>query len=121
MSLELAKRLGARRLMLGAPVRRIFHSGKGVRLVTDRGTVQAKHVIVAVPPTLAGRIDYEPGLPALRDQLTQRIPQGSAIKCQAIYAEPFWRKDGLSGQVVERPGRRSRSRSTTRRRAARPA
>ncbi len=104
VSLELAKRLGARRLVLGAPVRRIFHSGKDVRLVTDRGTVQAKHVIVAVPPTLAGRIDYEPGLPALRDQLTQRVPQGSAIKCQAIYSEPFWRKNGLSGQVVSDQG-----------------
>jgi monoamine oxidase len=104
VSLELAKRLGARRLMLGAPVRRIAHSGKGVRLVTDRGSVVAKHVIVAVPPTLAGRIDYEPGLPALRDQLTQRIPQGSSIKCQAIYSEPFWRKDGLSGQVNSNEG-----------------
>jgi monoamine oxidase len=25
---------------------------------------------------------------------------GSVIKCQAVYAEPFWRNDGLSGQAT---------------------
>jgi monoamine oxidase len=104
ISLELAKRLGSRRILLNAPVSRIVHSARGVRLFAGDQQVSAKHVIVAVPPTLAGRIDYDPGLPALRDQLTQRIPQGSAIKCQAIYSEPFWRKDGLSGQVVSDTG-----------------
>jgi monoamine oxidase len=104
VSLELAKRLGASRLMLGAPVSRIVHSSKGVRVHAGGAEISAKQVIVAVPPTLAGRIDYEPGLPALRDQLTQRIPQGSAIKCQAIYSEPWWRKEGLSGQVISDQG-----------------
>jgi monoamine oxidase len=52
---------------------------------------------VAIAPTLAGRIDYAPALPALRDQLTQRVPQGSVIKVEAVYPEPFWRAQGLSG------------------------
>ena len=30
------------------------------------------------------------------------MPQGSAIKCQAVYDRPFWRDDGLTGQVAER-------------------
>ncbi|HET7690049.1 MAG TPA: FAD-dependent oxidoreductase, partial [Nocardioidaceae bacterium] len=58
----------------------------------------------AVPPTLAGRIDYEPPLPAARDQLTQRVPQGSSIKCLAVYETPFWRTDGLSGLVLDCDG-----------------
>ncbi len=54
-------------------------------------------MIVAVAPMLAGRIDYDPALPVLRDGLTQRMPQGSAIKYEAVYAKPFWRSAGLSG------------------------
>ena len=44
--------------------------------------------------------------PAPRDQLTQRVPMGSVIKCMAIYDEPFWREDGLSGHGDQpaRPG-----------------
>jgi len=67
-------------------------------------TVRASRVIVAIPPTLAGRIDYDPVLPAARDQLTQRMPQGSVIKCLAVYSEPFWRREGLTGQSLSSDG-----------------
>jgi monoamine oxidase len=66
--------------------------------------VRAQRAILALPPTLAGRIDYDPPLPALRDQLTQRMPQGSVIKAMAIYEEPFWRQEGLSGQATSDVG-----------------
>ena len=56
--------------------------------------------MIAVPPTLAGRIDYRPAMPARRDQLTQRMPAGAVIKCLAVYDHPFWRDDGLNGQVA---------------------
>ena len=29
---------------------------------------------------------------------------GSVIKCMAVYEEPFWREDGLTGQAVSLPG-----------------
>jgi monoamine oxidase len=96
VSLRMARALG-RRVVLGAPVRRILHPRDGVTVVSDAGTWRAKRVIVAIAPTLAGRIDYEPGLPAARDQLTQRMPQGSVIKFEAVYAKPFWRPEGLNG------------------------
>jgi monoamine oxidase len=96
VSVRMARALG-RRVVLGAPVRRILHSRDRVTVVSDAGTWRAKRVIVAIAPTLAGRIDYEPGLPAARDQLTQRMPQGSVIKFEAVYAKPFWRPEGLSG------------------------
>jgi monoamine oxidase len=57
-------------------------------------------VIVAIPPALCSRIAYDPPMPALRDQLTQRMAQGSVAKCMAVYEEPFWRADGLSGQAT---------------------
>ncbi len=57
----------------------------------------ANRVVVAVPPTLAGRIKYEPLMPAKRDQLTQRIPMGTVCKAYAVYEKPFWREAGLNG------------------------
>jgi monoamine oxidase len=57
-----------------------------------------------LPPTLTCRIAYDPPLPGQRDQLVQRMPQGSVIKCMAIYDEPFWRADGLSGQAMSDVG-----------------
>jgi monoamine oxidase len=43
-------------------------------------------------------------MPALRDQLTQRMPMGNVIKVQCIYDEPFWRDDGLAGQATSDTG-----------------
>ena len=75
-------------------------------VVSDALTATGKRVIVAIPPTLAGRIDYDPPLPPLRDQLTQHMPQGTLMKFEAIYDTPFWRDKGLTGpgRERERPG-----------------
>ena len=77
--------------------------GAGVTVATDAGTWRGKAVIVAMAPTLAGRIDYDPPLPAPRDQLTQRVPQGSVIKYEAVYPKPFWRADGAQRLRQQRP------------------
>jgi monoamine oxidase len=87
-------------ILLEAPVRRIEQSDTRVRLVTDRGGVHADHAIVAIPPTMAGRIGYDPPLPAARDQLTQRAPMGAAMKSIASYPTPFWRAAGRNGFVT---------------------
>lgn len=102
LALAMTGELDEELVCLRAPVRLIEHGDEGVAVHAygkDTGlSVKAKRAIVAVPPTLAGRIAYDPPLPALRDQLTQRMPQGSVIKTMAIYEEPFWRREGLSGQ-----------------------
>ena len=92
LALRLAESLDVR---LGHPVTRIEWSGDSV---TAEG-VRAARAVVAVPPVLAGRIRYLPAMPGLRDQLTQRTAQGAVIKCHAVYGEPFWRADGLTGQA----------------------
>jgi monoamine oxidase len=100
VSIKAAKKLG-KRVVLGVPARRIDQTKTGVTVHCDGGYVaHGKQVIVAMSPALAGRILYTPRLPALRDQLTQRVPNGSIIKCEAVYDKPFWREAGLSGQVV---------------------
>jgi monoamine oxidase len=100
LALRLAAQLGEQ-VRLGQPVIRIQHSAQGVCVATRAGTTYAaRAVIVAIPPTLAGRIEYDPPLPAVRDQLTQRLPNGAVIKCFAVYDRPFWREQGLSGAAL---------------------
>ena len=85
---------------LDAAVESITVSGSTVDVRAGTGSWTCRHVIVAVPPLLAGRIVYEPALPPWREQLTQRAPMGSVIKVNALYPEPFWRAEGLSGQAT---------------------
>lgn len=92
------------RIVLDAPVRRVVQDDGGATVVTDERTFRAARVVVTVPPALAGRIVYDPPLPGHRDQLTQRMPMGSVVKCHAVYPTPFWRADGLSGQVTSTRG-----------------
>ena len=99
LSERLASELGDR-VRLDEPVLAIAHDGPGLRVTTERGTHEASRVIVALPPTLAGRLHFEPAMPSARDALTQRMPQGSVIKCHAVYDHPFWREAGLSGEAA---------------------
>jgi monoamine oxidase len=98
VALRAAEALGDERIALQAPVRGIAHGADGVTVAADGLEVRARRAIVALPPALAGRIAYDPPLPGYRDQLTQRMAQGTVIKCMAVYPEPFWRAEGLTGQ-----------------------
>jgi monoamine oxidase len=97
---KVAEALGPDIVTLDAPVRRIGVAGARVTVQSDNGAWTCRRVIVTLPPMLAGRIVYDPLLPPWRDQLTQRTPMGSVIKCNAVYDEPFWRSQGLSGQAT---------------------
>ncbi len=101
--LKMAHALG-NRVALNSPVQQIGQANG--RVIAQCGSLQvrAKRAIVAIPPTLAGRIEYTPRLPSNRDQLTQRLPQGTLIKATAVYDEPFWRDAGLNGQAVSFSG-----------------
>jgi monoamine oxidase len=103
IAIKLAKQLG-RSIVLEAPVMEIERVRGGVIAHTPRGAWKAKRAIVAVPPTIAGRIRYSPRLPGLRDQLTQRVPMGTVIKTMVVYDRPFWRDDGLTGQATSDTG-----------------
>ena len=96
---KVAARLG-RRVVLDAPVRRIETTGKDAVTVTADGVaVDARRVVVAVPPVLAAKIDYAPALPSAKRKLLKKIIPGNLIKLEAIYDRPFWRDQNLSGQA----------------------
>jgi monoamine oxidase len=95
----------AEHIVLEAPVQLIEHTTDRVTVHCRGGLVaRGRRVIVAISPTLAGRIMYDPPLPGVRDQLTQRLPNGSAMKAFFVYDEPFWRTNGFNGQLISDVG-----------------
>jgi len=103
LAIRLAERLESP-ILFEQPVRRIDHGDDGVVVHSDGARVKARAVVVSIPPTLTARVDWRPGLPAQRDQLVQRMPQGTVAKCMAVYERPFWREEGLSGQALSVEG-----------------
>ncbi len=99
VSERIADRLG-RRVVLGAPVRRIVQDGDGVRVVAAGLTVRAKRAIVTVPPVLALDIAFTPVLPRAKARILRGLRPGHLMKAEAVYPRPFWRDAGLTGQSV---------------------
>jgi monoamine oxidase len=89
---------------LSAPVRRIEHDGSGVTAHADGASIRAQRAVVSVPPKLASQMAFDPPLVGPRAELVTKTPMGAAIKCTAVYEEPFWRDDGLSGMCVSDEG-----------------
>ena len=105
---QLAQRLAAElppgTLQLNAAVSTIEQDEHGVRVHHAAGVTQAARAILTTPPALLGRIRYSPTLPALRQQLHQRLPMGNTIKVLVAYPSAFWRTQGLSGEVASAQG-----------------
>jgi monoamine oxidase len=100
IAIRMAEQLGSGSVRLSVPVTRIEQAPSRVTVHAAGLVAVGRRAVIAVPPVLAGRISYDPPLPADRDQLTQAAPMGSVIKCLAIYDEPFWRYAGYSGQAT---------------------
>ena len=88
-----------------AVVEHIEHSATGAVVhMRDGSQVAARHVVIAMPPRLAGLIRYSPLLPTDRDELCSRMPLGSIIKTVMFYDRPHWEAAGLSGAIVSDVG-----------------
>jgi monoamine oxidase len=87
-------------LVLGAPVHTITHTDDRVEVRGDDVAVTALHLVIAIPPSLAGHLRFDPPLRGDRALLLHVLPAGTEIKTVAVYDEPFWRADGLSGASV---------------------
>lgn len=81
---ELEKRIRLREAVL-----RIHQDKAKVEVETVKNRYAAQFVIVAMPPYLAGKIIYDPPMPPLRAQLTQRVPMGCCAKIMLSYERPF--------------------------------
>jgi monoamine oxidase len=99
LAVGLADSLGDR-IRLGAPVRGIAQEKDSVTVVADGVEVEAGRVLVALPPALAARIDFDPVVSERRRRLCETLRPGRLTKCLALYERPFWRDDDLSGEAV---------------------
>ena len=98
VSLRLAADLGDS-VRLDCPVRAIDAGEGGLVARGEWGSVEAGRVVVAVAPSVIGRIAFDPPLSGRRAQLYAKMPAGYVIKCMARYERSFWREEGLSGQA----------------------
>nr|XP_013797139.1 PREDICTED: amine oxidase [flavin-containing] B isoform X3 [Apteryx mantelli mantelli] len=100
ISEKMMEQLGGR-VKLRKPVVRIDQSGENVIVETlDHDLYEGKYVISAIPPALGLKIHFNPPLPSMRNQLINRIPMGSVIKCIVYYKETFWRKKDYCGTMI---------------------
>jgi monoamine oxidase len=92
------------RIVLKAPVHRVEQTVEGVVVTADDFVARGRRAILALPPSMAARIDFLPRLPADREQLQLRTVMGATTKCIALYDKPFWRERGYSGEAVSSGG-----------------
>jgi monoamine oxidase len=107
-----ARELGDR-VMLGTAVQRVEHGTDGVRVIatppsaqaTDEPVVlaiDARAVLVCLPPATAAKLDFSPGLPPQLHGVLGVWRSGAVIKIFLRYSTAFWRESGLSGMVMWR-------------------
>jgi monoamine oxidase len=113
MALSLAAELEGR-LLLSSPVRRLEYGDDWVAVTVEDAAsasgaggvtaIRARRAVVAMPPALSARLEWAPALPAARTQLSMHAPMGAVSKVHAVYDAPFWREEGLNGQLVADTG-----------------
>lgn len=105
---QIAQRMAAElgpRVQLSAAVHRIDrHAAGGVSVVSEHGSIDARFVIVAIPPAHRAGIVFTPALPPEYEQLARCWPQGILSKAYAAYDTPFWRANGVSGEALSDEG-----------------
>ena len=82
---------------------------EGARVVataSDGQEIAARQVVLALPPRVARQIRFAPDLPEAADRALAGIPTWMAgqAKAVAVYDQPFWREEGLSGDAMSRYG-----------------
>jgi monoamine oxidase len=88
------------RVRLSRPVRAVRQNNGSVEILADGVKLKARRAVIATPPAVAAKIDFDPGLPPAHAHLLRRYVPGPVIKTIISYDEPFWRGDGLTGETV---------------------
>ncbi len=106
----LSAALPAERQLTGRRVERLTRSGARIVAEFDAAGVAAVEsglAVLAVPPRVAAEgIHFTPDIGAEAFSAMRRIPTWMAdqAKIVAVYAEPFWRQAGLSGDAMSQRG-----------------
>lgn len=109
---RLAEQLDATNIRTSVRVRRLAAIEGGVRVTAEDSTgkpltLETERVLLAAPPRLLARtLTFDPPLPPEAQQALLATPTWMAghAKFVALYEEPIWRNQGLSGQAFSRRG-----------------
>ncbi len=101
---SLEQNLGLERIVFGQKVLSLCQVGQQVEISAADSSgrtciYRVDQVLMAMPPRLAASLDFMPALPERLKDEWERTPTWMAphAKYVAVYKEPFWRKQGLSG------------------------
>ncbi|KPD10457.1 NAD(P)/FAD-dependent oxidoreductase [Phaeobacter sp. 11ANDIMAR09] len=107
----LAGSMQAGHILTQARLETIRHSPGKITALLDHGgasyTVEARQIMLAIPPrVIEETVNFEPALDAAQSQSLMNIPTWMAgqAKILAVYDEPHWRNDGLSGDATSHRG-----------------
>jgi monoamine oxidase len=90
-------------VVLDSPVERLSQDEGSVALAAAGVEVGARRAVIAMAPDLTARIEFSPALED-HDKLARGMSSGALTKCTAVYDEPFWRRDGLTGEALSDRG-----------------
>ncbi|MEX1217402.1 MAG: NAD(P)/FAD-dependent oxidoreductase [Acidimicrobiales bacterium] len=94
-------------IFLKTTVVKIAQHGETLTVTHTTGSLNARHVVLALPPSVAvGTIEIEPALPDQLGALAASTPvwMGEFAKVVVVYADAFWRNNGLSGSAISHLG-----------------
>ncbi len=100
----MARDLGAV-VHLGTPVTKIEQHPWGVRVKAGSGTggtttMDAAHLVVAVPPPALRAVSFDPPLSSDLAAMITELDLGHALKVSTQYDRRFWLAEGLSGFTI---------------------
>ena len=91
---------------LNSRVVEVNSAGEKVVVKASNGVVYTgKELILAFPPQLLGRINFQPPLPSNYTEVASSMVLGQVLKLIAVFPTPWWRNRGLTGSVSSRSGR----------------
>ncbi|WP_044025457.1 flavin monoamine oxidase family protein [Roseobacter litoralis] len=103
----LAGQIDPSRILLNTEVRQLSRSDGDILIGCEAGAeIQARSVVLAIPPRVAAFLDFSPTLPTAATKTMAAIPTWMASQAKAVilYDAPFWRDMGLSGDAMSHKG-----------------
>lgn len=84
------------------PVSAVSYDETGVVVRSASGEHRGSHAIVTVPLGVlkAGKIEFEPPLPDLKQRAIDRLAQGHLEKVVLRFDEPFWKAHGAASTIL---------------------
>ncbi|AVL54923.1 amine oxidase [Roseobacter denitrificans] len=103
----LAGQIDPSRILLNTKVRHLSQADGNILVSCAAGVdIEARSVVLAIPPRVAACLDFSPALPTAATKTMAAIPTWMASQAKAVilYDTPFWRDMGLSGDAMSHKG-----------------